>query len=437
MNAATPLIDEDARRAVLYTLPLFEMARMRAATCPRRLDSGEFAAEEASSQLRWLNGFRHTRQLLGPRNREVVSPNNDTLYDNAWLDLSGGPLLIDLPDMGERYWVLGFLDMWTNPFAYAGRRTTGNRAQQLFVHGPRWRGAVPAGAIEIAAPGDDVWIIGRTLASADAADLATVHALQDRFAIRRAGDLSGVAWQRFDTGMSGQPVDVPDAQEYARVVRQVRARNPAPASQAPMLELLDRFGLHAQEAAPQAGEALAQALAQTCAALRQDMDPENIGNGWTLPVSVRTDWGEDFAKRARVARNLIGALGMEEAMYPVCEVDAQGQSLDGRQAYELSFAPGATPQVDAFWSLTAYRRRDCLLIDNAIGRYSFGDRTRPLHHDADGGLRIRLQCSDPGPGINWLPTPADDHFYLTLRLYQPRAAHLSMAFAYPPVTRLS
>jgi hypothetical protein len=123
-------------------------------------------------------------------------------------------------------------------------------------------------------------------------------------------------------------------------------------------------------------------------------------------------------------------------MYPVCEVDADLAPLDGRNRYELHFAPGATPQVDAFWSLTAYRRRDCLLIANPIGRYSVGDRTRNLRWDADGGLRIRLQSDDPGEAHNWLPTPHDDQFYLTLRLYQPRAAHLSMRFSYPPVCRI-
>jgi hypothetical protein len=87
---STPL-QQAARDAVLYSLPLFEMARMRAATCPRRLDSGELADPDPNAGVRWLNGFRHTRQLLTPRNREVVSPNNDTLYDNTCLDLGDGP----------------------------------------------------------------------------------------------------------------------------------------------------------------------------------------------------------------------------------------------------------------------------------------------------------------------------------------------------------
>jgi hypothetical protein len=84
-----------------------------------------------------------------------------------------------------------------------------------------------------------------------------------------------------------------------------------------------------------------------------------------------------------------------------------------------------------------YRRRDCLLVENPIDRYSIGDRTPGLQWLPDGSLRIRLQASDPGPGHNWLPTPADDEFYVVLRLYQPRAAHLQMRFAYPPLRRLT
>jgi len=268
--------------------------------------------------------------------------------------------------------------------------------------------------------------------------LAVAHALQDRYAIRRVDDPHAPAWRRFDTGMDGRSTDVPEVQPYRRIVRGLLDRNPPPATQSSMLHLLDRFGLrHCKtDRDADADDALATALADTCAALRQDVDASDIGNGWTLPVSVRTDYGTEYATRARVARNLIGALGIEEAMYPVCEVDAMRAPLDGRARYELRFAPGAAPQVDAFWSLTAYRRRDCLLIENTIDRYSIGDRTPGLLWDADGSLRIRLQAGDPGPGHNWLPTPADDHFYLTLRLYQPRATHLSMQFAYPPVARV-
>jgi hypothetical protein len=154
-------------------------------------------------------------------------------------------------------------------------------------------------------------------------------------------------------------------------------------------------------------------------------------------VAVRTHWGADHVTRARVARNLIGALGIEEAMYPTAEVDADGRVLDGSHAYELRFPPGGEPAVDAFWSLTMYRRSDCLFVANPIGRYSIGDRTPGLRRASDGSLSIRLQATDPGPGHNWLPAPAGEPFYVVLRLYQPRAEHLAFRYAYPPLRRLA
>ncbi len=131
-----------AVEAIVYTFPLFEMARMRSSSGARRNARGDYADPGGGpeSTKRWVNTFSHTRHLLGPADRRVVTPNNDTLYTNAWLDLSHGPLMIHAPDTAGRYYVLGFLDFYTNPFAYSGSRTTGTGAQQLFVQGPRWRG---------------------------------------------------------------------------------------------------------------------------------------------------------------------------------------------------------------------------------------------------------------------------------------------------------
>jgi hypothetical protein len=122
-------------------------------------------------------------------------------------------------------------------------------------------------------------------------------------------------------------------------------------------------------------------------------------------------------------------------MYPTAEVDADGQPLHGDHAYELRFPPTSGPFVDAFWSLTMYRRSDCLFVANPIGRYSIGDRTPGLRHAADGSLAIRLQADDPGADCNWLPAPAGEPFYVVLRLYQPRREHLEFRYAYPPLRR--
>jgi hypothetical protein len=410
-----------ANDAVIQTLPLFEMMRMRAATTARRHPTLGFASEDRDSRMRWVNQFTHTHRKLGPDDREVVSPNNDTVYSNAWLDLSKGPVLVDTPDMGERYWVLGLLDAWTNPFAYVGRRTTGNRRQCTLVHGPDWKGEVPAGVTNvIAAPGQDVWIIGRILVDDTPADIEAVRGLQAQIGARRV-DGSDAAL-RVDTRLDGRSVAVPSAKLYRAIVDEALARNPVPQD--------ERLQWPVDE------DELARELPRAFEQLRQKEQPHVLGSGWALQVAVRDHWGGDMLARARIARNFIGALGIEEAMYPAAEVDADGEPLHGSRAYELRFAPGQGLRVGAFWSLTMYRRSDCLFVANPIRRYSIGDRTPGLKLAPDGSLVIRLQADDPGPGCNWLPAPRDEPFYVVLRLYQPQADHLEYRYAYPPLRRV-
>ncbi|CAM3732775.1 acetate--CoA ligase family protein [Bordetella tumulicola] len=419
LTGATCRASSATRQAVIVTLPLFEMARMRASNTARKHAVAGFAGDSPASTMRWVNQFTHTRRLRGPDDKEVVTPNNDTLFTNAWLDLSAGPLVIDVPEMGSRYWVLGFLDAWTNPWAYAGRRTTGGDAQRLFVHGPGWQGPVPVGMHRISAPSDDVWVIGRILVDPHAADLAQVHALQDRFAI---GRIDGTpALSRLDVLLDNRDTGIPEAHEYLRVLDNMLERNP-PSEPLPGW--------------PPTVADLQTALAEVYTELRDVAQPSELGGGWTTAVAVRTSFGSDVLTRARVARNWIGTLGVDEAMYIMAEVDADGVPLTGTQRYELRFPPQGGPRVGAFWSITLYRRSDCLLAANPIGRHSIGDRTPGLQYDKDGGLVISIQANDPGPEKNWLPAPAGAEFYLTLRLYQPQPVHLDGVFDYPAVRRV-
>lgn len=43
-----------------------------------------------------------------------MAPNHDTLYGVGFLDLSGGPLVVNLPDSKGRYFVLQTLDAYSN-----------------------------------------------------------------------------------------------------------------------------------------------------------------------------------------------------------------------------------------------------------------------------------------------------------------------------------
>ena len=73
-----------------------------------------------------FNVFSHARVLAGPRDT-FVTINNDTVYSMAQFDLGVGPLLLDVPDTSGRYYVLQFVDAWTNNFAYVGHLCIGRQ----------------------------------------------------------------------------------------------------------------------------------------------------------------------------------------------------------------------------------------------------------------------------------------------------------------------
>lgn len=103
--------------------------------------------------------------------------NHDTLATAGWLDLSGGPLALHVPDMPDRYYSVQFTDPANNTsFAYVGSRTTGTRAGDYLITGPGWQGEVPNGLVRISSPNRSVLVLGRVLVKNDG-DVALAHAL--------------------------------------------------------------------------------------------------------------------------------------------------------------------------------------------------------------------------------------------------------------------
>lgn len=130
-----------------------------------------------------FNEFAHSSRLATPE-AHFVSVNNDTVYSVAQLDLSGGPVLLHVPDTLGAYYVLQFIDAWSNNFAYVGRRATGTGEGKWLIVPPGWAGEVPdevTGVID--APTSVVTIAGRQACDGPA-DLPRVHGLQQRLHLK-------------------------------------------------------------------------------------------------------------------------------------------------------------------------------------------------------------------------------------------------------------
>jgi hypothetical protein len=142
--------------------------------------------------------------------------------------------------------------------------------------------------------------------------------------------------------------------------------------------------------------------------------------GWSLPGKYGR-YGTNYTVRAFTARNALGALPSEDAVYLNRFRDAAGAPLTGGQRYSLHFQKSELPPVKAFWSLTVYDEHG-YFASNPIQRFAIGDRDA-LKSNPDGSLDLYVQHESPGSEkeSNWLPAP-ESSFNLFLRLYWPEDA---------------
>jgi hypothetical protein len=399
-----------------------------------------------------FNTFGAARSLLGP-DAKFVSPNNDTLYLIAPLDLSGGGVLVHTPDTGDRYYVLQVVDAWSNNVAYIGRRATGTAAGDWFLTTADDATPTPEGATRVDVPSDLAVIVGRVQVDGPD-DLAAVHAVQDGFTITEVGSRP-----------AGGAVPTPDPRVDGDLVpweklRVALRRFPPPDGDADLLALCAEAGLLDEESpfvdpsdelvralskGRDDGIALIESLASgagsmpgawTSALHMFDYNLDRCGLGTIdSPDWKIADRNTAYVTRAVAARGGLWGNHGYEADYEVVHQDADGQPLTGEHRYEVTFSP--PPPADAFWSLTMYDTPDYYLVDNPIDRYSIGDRTPGLRTDADGSVTIRLQHEAPGgdDDTNWLPAPAGP-FRPILRIYQPGPAVLDGSYTPPPVRRI-
>lgn len=390
----------DARDLWLYGLPIIEMATTRA----RHLAEG----------LR-LNTFRHARQLSDFRSRSVTSPNNDTLYSIAWLDLTQGPVSLTVPATGDRYWSAALMDMYSNNNAVLGLRTTGGAGGRYQVVGPDQTGGGP-GVIRCETP--HAWLLVRILTDGDA-DLPATHAVQDGF---RLSGPAGVAPPAF-AGRAAAPVD------YFASLNRLLESDPPPATDGRILARLKAFRADGPGAAAGIDQARSIArLAEGRTAFIQ---------GWTYTRPNLGDFGQDYLYRALVALSGLAALPVVEAMY----LRSQGERENlywGDGPWRLAI-PAQMP-VNAFWSLSMYEQTpdgQRFFTENPIGRYAIGDRTKGLKPNADGSLDVWIARTDPGGerSANWLPAPKAGPFSLTMRLYLPRPEVLDGRWRLPAIEK--
>ena len=376
--------------------------------------------------------------------RAVSAPNADTLYSLAWLDLKE-PQVFSHPDMGKRYYLFPFTDLWMTDFYTPGTRTTGEKAANFLVTGPGWKGEVPAGMIHVPVRTRYTVILGRTYADGSEADYQAVNALQAQYRITPLA-----AWGQAYTPPAEVPVnpapgfsmtDKPQkvildmgVDGYFNKLAQLMCDVAPPAAEdAPILKRMASIGIEpckpfdssALGAEAQAAlKNLPQAALDAFGKNKQTMG--KVVNGWIISKGLGV-YGTDYMKRAVVAAFGWPANLQEDAVYPYTTVDGTGETLNGANNYTLTFPKGQTPPVDAFWSITMYMiDQGWWFVPNELNKFTVSPRDN-LVYNTDGSLTLYFQQKSPGKDkeANWLPAPPGD-FIPMMRMYWPKESNPSV-----------
>ncbi|MEV5536574.1 DUF1254 domain-containing protein [Saccharopolyspora shandongensis] len=417
------------KEAYEYAFPLYELSR-------HRWNALETPGSRTATTP---NAFAHSRSLPGPDDTWANGPSEDVLYSTAWLDLARGPVHLDTPDTGDRFYVLTLIDFYSNTFFYAGERTTGTQAQKYFIVGPDWQGQAPADSTLVRASTNDVYVNLR-IQTDGPADQAATNAVQDGFRFTPAQPASPPGPERIRP-VAGEP------KSYVDVVNQMLALDPPPTEEGGLIDRFREVGICGSgcswESLPAATKAAWTTEFPNLGRYFERLEKAGRAKGWidySPPGNLLgTTRQKDYDLRAFALATGGGMLGMsrDEANYWITFTDATSAPLRGTQNYVLHLPPGGIPSK-AFWSITLYEVRDNgqFPTPNPIGRYVISSETRGLVANPDGTIDIAVQATEPAQQTaNWLPSPSNGkNFILFARSYVPGPEVLAGKFTMPPVT---
>ena len=379
--------------------------------------------------------FRHYSKPFTPSNHDVVTPNNDTPYSWAWLDLRAEPYVLSVPAVPkDRYYVVQWIDLFTQNFAYVGVRSTGFDAGSYLIAGPTWHGAVPPGIRQaFQAETDIVGTLTRTALNGPE-DVPNVQAIQSQYKLQPLSAFLGTPAPPAAPTIHFPPYDPVKARDhdfigYLNFLLQF-AQPPHP-SEVAIRERFDTIGIgpgrpwDASKVDPERLSAIDAGIADAKAALKAKLAVTQSSNGLFGPRALlKTDY---LTRDVAAAKGLYGN-DLEEAWYG-------GYDGVGSRPSTIRFPAGKLPPARFFWSLTLYTLPDRFLYANEINRYSVGDRTKGLHYGPDGSLTFHISHAaphDPAIKANWLPAP-QGRYVVVARVYGPKSEAIKGQWKLPPL----
>ena len=394
-------------------------------------------------RLSMLTGY------IKPLQTFIACPNQDVAYGLGYFSLDIEPVVIQVPDFGDRFWVYAMYDARTDQFARLGK-PYGTKPGFYLLVGPNWKGAVPAGISEIIRSTTELAnAIPRLFLEDTAEDRAAIQPLVNQIVSYPLPEFDGkmktVDYSKLPSlggaanTSGGETKWVVPEKFFDQLGNVMDNVSPLPGEEALYAQFRQLISVASKD------PAIKQALVEACVEAEQSVivpflqwkyNGVPAGNGWTRSKN-NAQWGVDYFDRTGTARSNLLENTPGETQYFYTDGDSSGAPLDGNHGYAITFAPGQQPPVKGFWSMTLYNEHH-LFNPNELNRFSLGTKNKTMKLNADGSLTLYVGQKSPGKEkeVNWLPAPAGA-FSLYVRAYWGEQAILDGSWQPPRIEKLS
>lgn len=391
-----------------------------------------------------INAFYINKELAKPGFTDFT-PNSDTYYGLAWLDLSQGPIAMTLPEIPDRYFTIEATDAALNVLSNIGSRLKNKPGVYVYCKND-YTGELPAGATRIDSKTNQVFLQLRVLAlkPGDKAEADYVYKVCSAYSFKPLNP--NAKYKAIDptTPIANPKNTNPDftSLNFYKLLNRALTENPPSETEKAYVAQFASLNIGPNKVFDP--EKLTKAQREgmedgQMAAMRRFYEELKFGGERIGGFNFRYDMGYYSGGYNYNMQSAMGFYGyggnvQEEASYPSTLIDKDGNQLHGRNDYVMHFKKDQIPPVNAFWSLTMYNLPEAQLIENEINRYNIGGLTAGLKYNADGSLDILIQNERPKDVSNWLPAPKGK-FWIVLRLYNPKTQVLEKKYIPPFVEK--
>lgn len=431
-----------ARMAYIWAYPMINMQNRRTALSqapePGRL--GGVLPVSPTGQIGMLYDY------IDPGQNFIACPNQDVVYGLGFMSLDEQPVIIQVPEIEDRFWVYAIYDARTDQVGELGKPYNSKPGFYLLA-GENWKGEVPEGVEGVFRSSTALAnIIPRIFMDDTKQDREAIQPIINQVMVYPLSEFDGKMktkdWQQAPiipapASSGGETKWVVPEKFFEQLPEVLATVPPLPGEEA-------MYGqMEALLAIIEDDEELKAVVNKTVKELDDTLIKDFLqwrhngkpaGNGWNRSVN-NAEWGLDYYNRTGTSRSNMFDNRPNETQYFYTDFTTEGEKLDGNKNYKITFAAGQTPPVNGFWSITMYNKEH-FFYPNELNRYSLGTKNKSLKYADDGSLTLYAGNKNPGKDkqSNWLPAPKDD-FSVYIRAYWGKQAILDGSWQ-PPVVEI-